>query len=63
MAEKYYPLNNQFAAVSLLGLIVFSLLTYGESLSLTWGFTFTLFFAVLFTASILTLKPTVYEYE
>ncbi len=51
------PLSNNFALASIVGLIVFSVLLEAEKVNKTWGFTFILFFAICFIASLVSITP------
>ncbi|MEA3430114.1 MAG: hypothetical protein U9R08_02485 [Nanoarchaeota archaeon] len=54
---KRRPLPSSFMVVGMFGLIVTSVYTISARLSLTWGFTFIVFFLIIFLASLLSLEP------
>ncbi|MDP2750110.1 MAG: hypothetical protein Q8O89_04735 [Nanoarchaeota archaeon] len=51
------PLSNNFALVSLLGLIIFAVLLEAQKIDKTWGFTMVVFFTICFIASIVSITP------
>ncbi len=51
---KIAPLNSSFMAVSMLGLLVSALYVLPE-VSYRWGFTFIVFFTILFIASLISM--------
>lgn len=53
MLPRVAPLNNAFAAVSILGIMIS--VFYISSFSSTWGFTFSLFFILMFIASMISM--------
>ena len=63
MLSKVVPLKGSFMAVSIAGFIISALYIYKQLGNRTWGFTFMLFFALMFIASIIsmTYSPTMPE--
>ena len=53
MLSKVAPLKNSLMAASILGFIISAF--YVNTLSRTWGFTFMLFFGLLFIASMISM--------
>jgi hypothetical protein len=53
MLKNVVPLKGSFMVVSIVGLMISSL--YVTGLSKTWGFTFILFFAAMFIASMISM--------
>lgn len=51
------PLSNNFALVSIIGLIVFAVLLESQKIDKTWGFTMVLLFLFAFIASIISITP------
>jgi formate hydrogenlyase subunit 3/multisubunit Na+/H+ antiporter MnhD subunit len=54
MKIKYAPLDSTFMLVSIIGFFVSVFYVY-QYLSASWGFTFTLFFVMMFIASIVSM--------
>jgi hypothetical protein len=56
---KFYPLKGSFMLFSILGFFISSIWLY-DNFSETWGFTFALFFVLMFVASLvsMTYAPT-----
>jgi len=65
MFPKVVPLHGSFMATSIVGFIVSYLYVYMQLGNKTWGFTFMLFFAIMFIASLIsmTYSPTMPELE
>jgi len=59
---SHFPLNNTFAAVSILGLVISVVASVQGMLNVTWGTTMIVFFTILFISSLITLRPTVYQH-
>ena len=65
MLPKVAPLKGSFMATAIVGFIISLLYVYKQLGSKTWGFTFMLFFAAMFIASIIsmTYAPVMPEME
>jgi hypothetical protein len=65
MLSKVVPLKGSFMATSIVGFIVSTLYVYKQLGNKTWGFTFMLFFTLMFVASIIsmTYSPVMPELE
>ena len=59
---QYHPLSDSFALVSLLGFILSVFFTHTGTVSLSWGYSFTLVFVAMFIASLITLKQEARRY-
>jgi len=55
MLSKVVPLKGSFMATSIVGFMVSALYVYKQLGNKTWGFTFMLFFALMFVASIISM--------
>ena len=53
MLSRVAPLKSSFMAASIIGFLVS--VFYVSSVSRTWGFTFTLFFTLMFVASMISM--------
>ena len=53
MLSKVVPLKSSFMATAIIGFLISVLYVYNKSR--TWGFTFMLFFAAMFIASIISM--------
>lgn len=51
------PVTGGFMITSMLGLIICSVYTLSGRLDYTWGFTFILFFVIMFIASVISITP------
>jgi len=65
MLAKVAPLNSSFMATAIVGFIISYLYVYNQLGNKTWGFTFMLFFAAMFIASLIsmTYSPVMPELE
>ena len=54
MARNYVPLTSGFMLTSIIGFMVSTL--FVMKLSVTWGFTFSLFFIVMFISSVVSMS-------
>ena len=65
MLPKVAPLHGSFMATSIVGFIISALYIYRQLGNKTWGFTFMLFFAAMFIASIISMtsSPSMPELE
>ena len=54
MASKYVPLTSSFMLTSIIGFLVSVM--FVMKLSVTWGFTFALFFVIMFIASVVSMS-------
>jgi len=59
---KYYPLNDAFTAVTLVGFILSLFLVYLGTMDETWGFTLAIFFGAGVVASLITTKAVASRY-
>ena len=55
MLSKVVPLHGSFMVTSIVGFIISALYVYGQLGNKTWGFTFMLFFALMFIASVISM--------
>ena len=55
MANSAAPLPHEWMLVSIMGFLVSTMLIYPEW-SATWGFTFAVFFAIMFIASVISMS-------
>lgn len=53
MLPKITPLHGSFMVIAIVGFMISALYVY--SISKTWGFTFILFFAAMFIASVISM--------
>ena len=65
MLSKVVPLKGSFMATAIVGFLISALYVYNQLGKKTWGFTFMLFFAAMFIASLIsmTYSPTMPELE
>ena len=65
MLSKIAPLHRSFMVASIVGFLISALYIYYQLDSKTWGFTFMLFFAAMFIASMIsmTYSPVMPEME
>lgn len=65
MLPKVVPLRGSFMVTSIVGFLISALYVYKQLGNKTWGFTFMLFFIVMFIASIIsmTYSPVIPELE
>lgn len=54
MKLKYAPLDSKFMLVSIIGFFVSAFYVY-QYLSKSWGFTFVLFFVIMFISSVISM--------
>jgi hypothetical protein len=54
LARNYVPLTSGFMLTSIIGFMVSTL--FVMKLSVSWGFTFSLFFVVMFIASVISMS-------
>jgi hypothetical protein len=55
MLSKIVPLHGSFMVTAIVGFIISALYVYGQLDNKTWGFTFMLFFAAMFIASMISM--------
>ncbi len=55
MLSKVVPLHGSFMVTAIVGFIISTLYIYRQLGNKTWGFTFMLFFALMFIASIISM--------
>jgi len=55
MLSKVVPLHGSFMVTAMVGFIISLLYIYRQLGNRTWGFTFMLFFALMFIASIISM--------
>jgi hypothetical protein len=55
MLSKIVPLHSSFMLTAIVGFLVSALFIYQQLGSKTWGFTFMLFFAAMFIASVISM--------
>ena len=65
MLSKVVPLKGSFMVTAIVGFIISVLYIYGQLGNKTWGFTFMLFFALMFIASLISMtsSPSMPELE
>lgn len=57
MSFRPQPLSSSLFLVSILGFLISVAYTMSGRLDMTWGFTFALFFLVLFVATLVSMEP------
>ena len=55
MLSRVVPLHGSFMVTAIVGFIISALYVYRQLGNKTWGFTFMLFFALMFIASIISM--------
>ncbi len=63
MLSRVVPLKGSFMLTSIVGFLVSALYVYKQLGNKTWGFTFMLFFAAMFIASIISMTSSPYMPE
>ncbi len=65
MLSKVVPLKSSFMVTAIVGFLISAFYVYNQLGKKTWGFTFMLFFAAMFIASLIsmTYSPTMPELE
>ena len=55
MLPKVVPLRSSFMLTAIIGFIISALFVYKQLGNKTWGFTFMLFFGIMFIASVISM--------
>lgn len=65
MLPKVAPLHGSFMVISIVGFLISALYIYRQLGNKTWGFTFMLFFTLMFIASVISMtsSPSIPELD